>query len=113
MDGHLAALAKVFGVGEDLRHDVVEGEPAPHDDTDLAILRPDHVVKVQGRGRPVVRGFFAVVGHVKGYPPLPLRIVEDVVHDLLLYHHFVYIQQHVVRQRCRRFACLDLRFGYL
>lgn len=49
MDGHVAALAVVFPVGEELGHEVLEAEASLLEDARLAILSEDHIIRGEGR----------------------------------------------------------------
>ena len=59
MDGHVAAPAAVFAVGEELAHEVLEGEASLLEDACFSVLREHHVVWGEGRCGPDADAFLS------------------------------------------------------
>mmetsp|Transcript_42637 Transcript_42637/g.137396 ORF Transcript_42637/g.137396 Transcript_42637/m.137396 type:complete len:389 (-) Transcript_42637:19-1185(-) len=102
----LPALGCVELVVAALVGSFLDGVAAPEGGAELAVLRPHPVVVAQRGARADRARLLAAVREVKGEPPLPLSLVEDLVKlgDL---HHCLLHPPHHRRRYVRKRSALD------
>lgn len=59
MDWHVASLAMILGISEELIHELIQCEASVFEDTSLTILSKDYVRRKKSRGRAYSYAFFA------------------------------------------------------
>ena len=59
MNGHVAAVARVFTIGKELSHELVQSVPALHENTGFTILTEDRIAWIEGARRADRYTFFA------------------------------------------------------
>ncbi len=92
MDRHLAALAIVHLVAEQLVHEFINGKAAVGQGTLLPVLRHDHVAIIQCCGTADHGSFFARALHVKAQAALPLGSKHSLVKNSGSDHGPVYTE---------------------
>mmetsp|Transcript_117771 Transcript_117771/g.329791 ORF Transcript_117771/g.329791 Transcript_117771/m.329791 type:complete len:551 (-) Transcript_117771:227-1879(-) len=98
VDLQVAALAAVALVANVLVHDLLRGEAAPKEHAELPVLRPDHVLPLQGRGGAHAGSLLAEVRAVEADPALALHRLQELVVDGRLDHELVHLHALVQRE---------------
>ena len=90
MDRHLPPLRVAVEVAVALVGELLEREAAPRERALLAVLREDHVARVERARRADRDALLARAREVEREAPLALRHEEELVHLLHAHHHLVH-----------------------